>query len=354
MQLLKDDLEIYVLTGDRDLGDEFPFLDIQLNSWLDFDKNIKVNYLSKEHQSFSGIKTILNQIKPDIIYLNSMFSIVFTIFPLLIYNKKFFNTKLIIAPRGMLQNGAMKFKYLKKKIFLSLLKITGKTKNIYFHATDTQEKQDIIKHLNVNKQKIIVIGNISGRVNNLVKIQKNINELNLIFISRIAAKKNLHYLLKILLEVKPKFKIWLTICGGIEDESYWESCYTIINKLPANINVNYLGTKIHEEVQNILNSNHLFSLPTKGENFGHAIFESLAAGRPVLISDQTPWKGLETKNAGWDLPLKDQKAFVSAIEKMAVMDQNSYDEMCKSAHKMAENYVHSQNFVEQYKGLFSA
>ena len=32
---------------------------------------------------------------------------------------------------------------------------------------------------------------------------------------------------------------------------------------------------------------HLFVLPTFGENYGYAIFESLAIGRPVLISDQT-------------------------------------------------------------------
>ena len=32
----------------------------------------------------------------------------------------------------------------------------------------------------------------------------------------------------------------------------------------------------------------LLFLPTKGENFGHVILESMSAGTPVLISDTTP------------------------------------------------------------------
>ena len=30
-------------------------------------------------------------------------------------------------------------------------------------------------------------------------------------------------------------------------------------------------------------------LPTKGENFGHAISDSIANSTPVFISDKTPW-----------------------------------------------------------------
>ena len=38
-------------------------------------------------------------------------------------------------------------------------------------------------------------------------------------------------------------------------------------------------------------------LPSKGENFGHIIMESLAASTPVIISDLTPWKDLENARA---------------------------------------------------------
>ncbi|MBL7831037.1 MAG: glycosyltransferase, partial [Saprospiraceae bacterium] len=160
------------------------------------------------------------------------------------------------------------------------------------------------------------------------------------------------FVFEVLMQVKANIN--LDIIANLEDKSYWSECQRYINDLPKNIVVNFLGPQPHNTIEKEIEKSHLFFLPTKGENFGHAIFESLASGRPVLISDQTPWTGLEAKNAGWDLPLNDKAAFVKAIEQMAQMDQITYDEMCRSAHKMAENYVHSQNFVEQYKGLFSA
>ena len=52
-----------------------------------------------------------------------------------------------------------------------------------------------------------------------------------------------------------------------------------------------------------LAKNDLFFFPAHGENYGHVIAEAMAAGCPVLISDQTAWRNLEEKGAGWDLPL---------------------------------------------------
>ena len=44
-------------------------------------------------------------------------------------------------------------------------------------------------------------------------------------------------------------------------------------------------------------------MPTTHENFGHAVVEAWAHGRPVLLSDQTPWRGLAELDLGWDLQL---------------------------------------------------
>ena len=77
--------------------------------------------------------------------------------------------------------------------------------------------------------------------------------------------------------------------------AYWEKCQRIIDDLPENIQVKYNGTIGHEKVVREMASHDLFFLPTLGENFGHVIFEALAAGCPILISDQTPWRNLEKR-----------------------------------------------------------
>ena len=47
--------------------------------------------------------------------------------------------------------------------------------------------------------------------------------------------------------------------------------------------VSYLGAVLPENVQGILSKYDLFVLPTRGENYGHVILESLATGTPVLM-----------------------------------------------------------------------
>jgi hypothetical protein len=45
-------------------------------------------------------------------------------------------------------------------------------------------------------------------------------------------------------------------------------------------------------------------MPTTHENYGHAIIESWGFGRPVLLSDKTPWRDLQEKGLGHCTPLK--------------------------------------------------
>ena len=53
----------------------------------------------------------------------------------------------------------------------------------------------------------------------------------------------------------------------------------------------------------MLGKHHVFLFPTLGENFGQVILEAMTAGCAILISDATPWRGLQEKGYGWELPL---------------------------------------------------
>jgi glycosyltransferase involved in cell wall biosynthesis len=94
-------------------------------------------------------------------------------------------------------------------------------------------------------------------------------------------------------------------------------------------------------------------LPTLGENFGHAIFEALSAGRPVLISNQTPWHNLASQKIGWDISLDRPKEFVKAIEEISGWSQYDFDDWCNNTYNFAQSFTNKKDLKQQYKTLFT-
>src|SRR5699024_8494676 len=108
----------------------------------------------------------------------------------------------------------------------------------------------------------------------------------------------------------------LDIYGPIEDKTYYSECKGLMDSLPDNCEVNYLGAVAPNDVRKVMTNYDLLFLPTRGENYGHVIFEALAAGLPVLISDRTSWNDLEDAGVGWTLPLGRTEQFVEIISQL--------------------------------------
>lgn len=349
--LLSTNYEIYVYTSDRDFGMKTSFEKIHLNDWVNVAPNIHVLYNTPKYQTTANIKKAIIDVMPSYIYINSMYSKHFSIDVLLLKNS-FKDVKFIVAPRGMLKKSALAFKPVKKKLFLTLAKVKGFYNNVYFHATDATEANDIKRHVQRDASVIEEVGNCPAKPEvEFQYITKKANDLNIIFIGRIHPIKNLHYLLQVLQPVKSKVN--LSIVGVLEDKMYWEECEKIIKNLPANIKVTFFNEMHPFELENFIKEHHTLVLPTKGENFGHAIYECLAIARPVIISDQTPWLNLEKHDAGWDLPLNNPKAFTEKIEYLASLNQFDYNILCYGAIQLANEFYDNPQIKEKYLKLFS-
>ncbi|HRP33986.1 MAG TPA: glycosyltransferase, partial [Agriterribacter sp.] len=336
---MKEDYSIYVFTGDRDLGEQWPYEGIEANRWIERD-GIKLYYASPGGLNWESILVHIREIKPDFIYLNSMFSRYFTIYPLLMQRFGLFHAKLVLAPRGMLKSAAVQFKSGKKSVFFQLLKLMNIPRRIIFQATDILEVADIRSRFG-DSTHVKEISNFPPIQKPLRNIAKKEGELSIIFIGRLHPIKNLDYLLSILLHVSAKIK--LTIIATIEDEAYWGKCRAIIDNFSESIEVRLQQDVPHPQIEQVINDHHLFVLPTLGENFGHAIFEALSAGRPVLISDQTPWHNLLEYHAGWDLALSDTHAFVQVLQQVADMDDVAYQQWSIGAWQYAKQFSESSN-----------
>ncbi|PWU00015.1 MAG: hypothetical protein C5B52_09590 [Bacteroidetes bacterium] len=347
---LRDDYDLWIYTGDRDLGDQHPYISFPLDQWIEKADGTHVYYASQSNSGFRDIKKQVEYVKPYWIYLNSMFSLQFSIYPVLLRRFGKIRSRIVIAPRGMLKESALRYKSRKKKFFLWLYRKLGLNKYLIFQATDSVEQEDIKKQFGYDSN-VVLIPNFPGIQKDFVPIpSKESGVAHLIFVGRIHPVKNLLFLLEALKHVRTH--VTLTIVAAIEDFDYWQACKAAIQSLPNHISLNILEQVPHGQLEKILLDNHLFVLPTEGENFGHAIFEALAAGRPVLISDQTPWKNLSSSTAGWDLPLGDPKSFSGKIDLVGSMSAFELNEWCRGAYEFCTDYIRNLNLKEDYKKLF--
>ncbi|MEO0471347.1 MAG: glycosyltransferase [Bacteroidota bacterium] len=344
--LMRDDFAVYVLTSDRDFGSHTPYPALQTDQWTHFDEGIQVFYQSPQNSIDP-----LGKLTPDVVYLNSMFSPRYTLSFLWKKWRGKLSAKLVLAPRGMLHAGALQYKSLKKKLFLQLLQTAGIQKSVHFQATDEQEETDIRKHFGENVH-ISTIGNVPSQQQAAwFPRKKQAGSLRLIFVSRIGPKKNLDFLLNCL--QNRKGHIQFDIIGPVEDADYWARCQRLIDGLPSNIEVTHLGALPHDKIIDALQQAHVFALSTHGENFGHAIFEAFQAGLPVLISDQTPWRNLQTHGIGWDISLHEQAKFEAALQEAIDMEEGTYLAISQAAWSFARTFVEESGWKEAYLQLFS-
>lgn len=358
-ELLSSTLDIDIITRAFDLGDKKILESIIPNKWLTTPDNYNINYTT----SLAFFRILLKSLtrKYDCIYLNSFFSLRFTIIPLILWKfRSLFNPssiRIVIAPRGEISSYAVGQKRVRKNLYISIFKVVF-IRNVIFHATSEHEYRDIKKLLGESKNLIKVANNLrsaSEKTSKISFIIKNKNQpLRLISLSRIVSIKNIDFSIKIISGLS--FPIKLDIYGPIEDVEYYNKCNSLaIEARSDNIQIDFCGTIDGNEVVSTIQKYHAFLSPSKSENFGHAIFESLLAGRPVIISDKTYWRNLAKNNAGWDIPLSDIEKFREVLMKLYTLNDESYGVLCRGSYHIAQKYLcHERTVgVSQHLALFS-
>ena len=344
--LLKDHFDISILTSNSDLSVVEP-LDVEKDKWIE-SNGFKVQYLSGENQTR---QTYLNEFKSnfDFIYLNSMYSSRFTLLPLWIIRSSNLTSKIILAPRGMLEAGSVKKKFLKKRIFLLLSRLLGLYKNVDWHVTSPSEGNNVHKYFG-NKTSIHEIKNIPSMFGEKHNRVKDAGNIKMLFYSRIGREKNLIGGLDILKKIIPSGPVKLDIYGPIQEEKYWNSCQKLITDLNKSekFEISYKGFVQPDQLFNLLESYQVLFSPSSGENFGHGIVECMSSGLPALLSDRTPWRNLSDSQAGFDIPLQNIEEWQNSINFFIDMDQEKYKEHIQGAFQ----YIHSKMSLDDLRNRY--
>jgi glycosyltransferase involved in cell wall biosynthesis len=331
IEVLSKDNDLYVISGDRDLGDSTSFKSVKINDWNKIDET-PVFYLSLSVQNIYTLAKNIKKHQFDFVYLNGFFEMKYSFVFYLLTKLKFISSKkIMIAPRGELSNGAMSLKKLKKEIFIRFFKLIDFSNKSEIQYTSLIEAEESNKRLSGYKYRIVP--NMHESIPNFFPNEKRTGSLDICFISRISPKKNLNYILDVLSGIN-KGNITFNIAGGIDDDLYWEECKKIISSLPLNINVKYLGALNRKEVVSLFQKSHLFVLATLNENYGHSIVEAMVNTNLVLISDQTPWSDI-SNHGGYAVKLNEKTKYKEIINKLVDMNDLEYKLECKKIYDFA-------------------
>jgi glycosyltransferase involved in cell wall biosynthesis len=336
-----DHVDFYVISLDHDVdGSTVPLKNIK--AWVKGPNSENIFYTNRI--SFFLVRRLIRETNPDTVFINGIFNWTTTL-PGIVFSR-LANVPVIISPRGMLAAWALNIRSTRvKKIFLSLIGLMG-AGSMYWHATDSQEKEDIVRRF--PRARVTIAPNIPRRPAMLAPLSsRDVNgKIKLVFLSLINSNKNLHLAIGAVIKLKDKFT--LDIYGPVSDTRYWESCKI---KIDGNAEISYRGSVPPWGVPDVLKTFHFFILPTLGENFGHAIFDSLASGVPVVITELTPWRDLATAGAGFYIE-PSETSIVRTLSEISQLNESDYAGYRERSLAYAQNYFAARDLHKEYNFLF--
>ncbi len=319
--------------------------------WIDRE-HVEVRYCRVSRLGAVGLARSLRETPYGVLLLNSLFDREFTIPALLLRRLGLVPQKpTLLSPRGELADGSLGLKSWRKRLYLALARRLGLLSDVWLHAASPGELEDIRRRFPWSRGVLL-----APNVRELFDLPRRDTAAanwggitRLAFLGRITAVKNLDYALKVLGLVRTP--VAYDIYGPMSDPGYWRECKDIIAGLPDNVAVTLKGEIPNRAVPETLARYDLLLLPTRGENFGHAILEALASGLPVLISDRTPWQDLEQREAGWSLPLAEPHRFAEVIDSISRMPTEQRQRLHRGARCAAEEMIAQSDAVARNRQM---
>lgn len=344
--LLGDEYDFKILTCDRDHGDTEPYPNIKVNDWNRVG-NADVYYVAPGGFKAQVIKKLAESV--DLIYLCGCFSD-YSIKTLILNRMGQIKKPVVVAAMGLFSPMEFRLKYKKKKLFTTVFNVTGMFKNIYWSATSELEISEIKQQVKARDDQFYVAEDLPRVVDPTLIHKVKDDTLEVVWISRIAPKKNLKGAIQILQQVRGK--VHFTIYGQVHVEEYWRECQEELEKLPTNVTWEYKGNADSEQVVETLKPYHVFLFPTLGENYGHVIQEALSAGCACILSDQTPWKNLEKNGVGYVFPVEETNAFANVVEKYTEMSEEKINAVAARALRYAIRNSNEKVNSTGYRNIF--
>ncbi|GAB3803372.1 glycosyltransferase [Micromonospora zhanjiangensis] len=314
LEAISDRVDLSLVTRDRDIGSSEPY-PVRSGQWIKRGRS-RVFYLDGGSlRQWLRLWRELRSTPFDVLYVNSLLGLPFSILPVLAVRCGLLRVRrVLLAPRGELDRGALRIKAGKKRLFLRCYRPVLRGVDLVWHASSTREADDVRRWLPTAR--IMVVPNNTALPREpLPAVPPEDGPARLVFISRVHPKKNLQLIITALAAVS--IPVTFDIYGPLEDAAYWAGCQRSCRELPPQVRVRYRGEVPLSQVRDTFARYDAFVFPTFGENFGHVIPEALSSSCPVICSAETPWSEVITSGGGAVLTESTPAALAREIVRVA-------------------------------------
>jgi len=224
-----------------------------------------------------------------------------------------FGRPYVITPHGMLDPWCLSQKWWKKLPYYNLLEHRNLRCASAVHVTSSFEAEGMA-NLGFDAKTHVIPLNVEVREPRKCNGHDE-QSLSLLFVSRLVPIKGLPTLLQAmaLQRARGGLAVALKIAGQGSDE-YLSELQAMVKSLNISENVTFVGFLEGEAKSQALAEADVFVLPSYHENFSLSTAEAMAAGLPVIVSDQVGIaREIREADAGIVVPTDSPEALADAI-----------------------------------------
>lgn len=297
----------------------------------------------------------------DLAHIHALFSPVTTLAATIARGH---NLPYIIRPCGMLDPADLQKKKQLKQIYGTVLERPNLAGAAAIHFTSKQEAKiserfglDCTGKIPVPRDLVIPLGVTTA---GFLTQQLPQSEVPIIlFMSRIEPKKGLDLLIPALESIlESGIEFHFILAGSNPQDADYETQIKLqIQNSNLAKHTTITGFVSGDLKIELLTKADLFVLPSYYENFGIAVAEAMAAGKPVVISDRIHiWEDIQQAEAGWVGPL--EVSAIASLIKLALLDPDERKRRGLNAKAYAEKYYNwdaiAQQTIDAYQQILAS
>jgi hypothetical protein len=143
VERFRDRYDFFIVTRNHDgKADTRPYTEVRTGEWNQLN-GAQVFYVDRSLLNIRTFTRLIEDVKPDLVFLNSVFSQPSITFLRSRRQRSIFEIPVIVSPCGELAGAALKLKAAKKRLFLTYARLVGLYRNVLWRGSFDTDSEEI-------------------------------------------------------------------------------------------------------------------------------------------------------------------------------------------------------------------